>query len=105
MKTLGHAYTYTRMCMHAPDLRAHATCTCTHTRACMCKLGFQKPYMISFQNTQKILRENIRFTKNSESKREFFTKYLQVNIFLIDAFSGIDLRVSNLLITSLFNCE
>ena len=34
-----------------------------------------KPYMTPFQNIQKILRENLRFTRNSESKREFFTKY------------------------------
>ena len=34
-----------------------------------------KPYMVPFQNTQKVLRENLRFTRNSESKREFFTKY------------------------------
>ena len=37
--------------------------------------------MVPFQNTQKILRENTRFTRNSESKREFFTKHPQVNIF------------------------
>ena len=34
-----------------------------------------KAIMAPFQNTQKILRENLRFTKNSESKREFFTKH------------------------------
>ena len=55
--------------------------------------------MVPFQDTQKILRENTRFTRNSESKREFFTKHPQVNIFLIEAFSGLDLQVSTLLIT------
>ena len=35
--------------------------------------NYIKSYMVAFQNTQKILRENLRFTKNSESKREFFT--------------------------------
>ena len=59
--------------------------------------------MVPFQKTQKILRENTRFTRNSISKREFFTKHPQVNIFLIEAFSGIDLRVSSLLISSLFD--
>ena len=59
--------------------------------------------MVPFQKTQKILRENTRFTRNSKSKREFFTKLPQVNIFLIEAFSGIDLRVSSLLISSLFD--
>ena len=59
--------------------------------------------MVPFQKTQKILRENTRFTRNSKSKREFFTKHPQVNIFLIEAFSGIDLRVSSLLISSLFD--
>ena len=34
-----------------------------------------KAYMAPFQNTQKILKENLRFTRNSESKREFFTKH------------------------------
>ena len=45
-----------------------------------------KPYMVPFQNTKKILRENLRFTRNSESKREFFTKYPQVNFLLIGTF-------------------
>ena len=36
--------------------------------------------------THKILRENRRFIGNSESKREFFTKYPQVNIFLLRPF-------------------
>ena len=43
--------------------------------------NYKKPYMVPFQNTQKILRENTRFTRNSESKMEFFTKHPQVNIF------------------------
>ena len=64
--------------------------------------NYKMPYMVPFQKTQKILRENSRFTRNSKSKREFFTKHLQVNIFLIEAFSGFDLWVSSLLITSLF---
>ena len=68
-------------------------------------LNYKKPYMIPFQKTQKILRENIRFTRNSESKREFFTKHFEVNNFLIKAFSGLDLGVLRLLITSLFDCE
>ena len=55
--------------------------------------------MVPFQNTQKNLRENTRFTRNSESKREFFTKHPQVNSFLIEAFSSLDLPVSRLLIT------
>ena len=67
--------------------------------------NYKMPYMVTFQKTQKILRKNTRFTRNSESKREFFTKHPQVNIFLIKAFSSFDLRVSSLLITSLFDCE
>ena len=55
---------------------------------------YKKLYMIPFQKRQKIWRENTRFTRNSESKREFFTKHLQVNIFLIKTFSGLDLWVS-----------
>ena len=42
MKTLGHAYTYTRMCMHAPNLRVHALFMHMHTWACVRMLGFQK---------------------------------------------------------------
>ena len=49
-----------------------------------------KPYMAPFQNTQKILREILRFTRNSESKRDFFTKHPQVNFILIRTFSGLD---------------
>ena len=45
--------------------------------------NYIKLYIVAFQNTQKILRENIGFTRNSESKREVFTKHPQVNIFLI----------------------
>ena len=67
--------------------------------------NYKRPYIVAFQNTQKILRENIRFTRNSESKREFFTKHFEVNNFLIKAFSGLDLGVLRLLITSLFDCE
>ena len=72
------------------------------------KLSFShyiKPYMVPFQHTQKILKENTRFIRNSESKREFFTKHPQVNIFLIKAFFDLDLGVLRLLITSLFDCE
>ena len=50
-----------------------------------------KPYMVSFQNTQKILKENLRFTRNSESKKKFFTKHPQVNFLLIGTFSGLNL--------------
>ena len=56
--------------------------------------NYKKPYMVPFQDTQKILRKNIRFTRNSESKREFFTKHPQVNICLIRTYSGLDLRIS-----------
>ena len=137
-ETLVHGYTYTGMHTHAQALCTYASCICTHTRACIHMLGFQKlerqvfyalklgfgtnltsfrscskppffnyikSYMVPFQNTQKILRENTRFTKNSESKREFFTKHPQVNIFLIKAFSSLDLRVSSLLITFVFYYE
>ena len=43
-----------------------------------------KPYMHLFKT---ILKENLRFTRNSESKREFFTKYFQVNFIVIETFS------------------
>ena len=37
--------------------------------------------------------ENLRFTRNSESKREFFIKHPQVNFILIGTLSGLDSRV------------
>ena len=55
--------------------------------------NYIKPYMVYFKNTQKILRENLRFPKNNESKMEFFTKHFQVNFLLIETFSGLNLRV------------
>ena len=42
--------------------------------------------MVPFQNTQKIIRENTKFMRNCESKREFVTKHPEVNIFLNEAF-------------------
>ena len=30
---------------------------------------YKKPYMVLFKNTQKIVRENLKFTRNIESKR------------------------------------
>ena len=50
--------------------------------------------MVPFQNTEKILKEKIRFARNSKSKKEFFTKYPQVNIFLIRTYFGLDLQIS-----------
>ena len=52
---------------------------------------YKKPYMEPFQDTQKILRKNLRFTRNSELKREFFTKHPQVNFLLIKTLSSLDL--------------
>ena len=66
---------------------------------------YKKPYMVPFWKTQKILKENTRFTKNSESKREIFHKTSSSQYFSNWGLSGLDLRVSSLLITSLFDCE
>ena len=43
--------------------------------------NYIKSYMVYFRKIEKILRENTRFTRSSESKKEFFTKHPQVNIF------------------------
>ena len=67
--------------------------------------NYIKPYMVYLKNTQKILRENLRSTRNSESKRDFFTKHPQVNFLLIGTFFGLDLSSLRLLITFVFNCE
>ena len=55
--------------------------------------NYIKSYMVPFQNTQKILMENPRSTRNSESKRAFFTKHPQINFILIVTFSGLDPQV------------
>ena len=55
--------------------------------------NYIKPYKIYFENTEKILRENLRFIRNSGSKRELFIKHPQVNLILIGTFSGLDPRV------------
>ena len=52
---------------------------------------YKKPYMVSFQNTHKILRENLIFIRNGESKREFFRKHPQVNFLLIETFSSLNI--------------
>ena len=67
--------------------------------------NYIKPYMVPFQNTQKILWENLRFTRNSELKRESFTKHPEVNFYLIGAFFGPDPLSLRLLITFLLICE
>ena len=43
--------------------------------------NYLKPYMVYFKNTQKIPRENLRFTRNSESKKEFFKNILKSILF------------------------
>ena len=52
---------------------------------------YKKPYMVYFQKTQKSHGKTLRFTRNSESKREFFTKNPQAIFLLIRASSGLDL--------------
>ena len=52
---------------------------------------YKNPYTIYFQSTQKSHGKTKRFTRNSESKREFFKKHPQVNFLLIKAFSGLGL--------------
>ena len=73
MEILRHVNADKHMRMHTPDLCTQALC------------------LVPFQNTQKIIRENLRFTRNSESVWEFFTKHTQVNFLLIENFSGLDL--------------
>ena len=52
---------------------------------------YKIPYMVPFKNKHKTLRENLRFTRNNESKREFFTKHPKINFLLVETFFGIDL--------------
>ena len=95
-----HVYAYTSMCMYARVLETmkgtffyikvgfgmNLTSSESYFKPLFSE--YIKSYMVPFQNTQKILRENIRFTKNSESKRESFKNHPQVKIFLIKAFSS-----------------
>ena len=82
-----HSYIYTGMRMHARVLETmkdkffalklrfgtNPTVSRSHSKPLF--FQYKKPYMVHFQNTQKILRENLRFTRNSELKRDFFTKH------------------------------
>ena len=43
--------------------------------------NYIKHYMVYFKKTEKILRENTRFTRNSESRREFFSQNILKSIF------------------------
>ena len=43
--------------------------------------NYIKQYMVYFKKTEKFLRENTRFTRNSESKREFFSQNILKSIF------------------------
>ena len=130
-ENLGHAYAYTHMRTHASRMRTRTrACVCMLGFQKLWKASFSAlnmrfrmnhtsfgshskplfshyimPYMVAFQNSQKLLKENIRFTRNSESMMEFFIKHFQVNIFLIEAFSSLDLGVLILLITFVFDCE
>ena len=109
-----HAHTYTGMHAHVrvPEtmngkfsaVKTWFGTNPTLSRICS-KSRYIKPCMVSFQNTHKILRENTRFARNSESKRNLFTKKYSSQYFFIEAFSSLDLGVLRLLVTSLFDCE
>ena len=66
---------------------------------------YKQPYMVYFQNTQISHGKTLRFTRNSESKREFFTKHPQVNFLLIRAFSSRSSSLRLLITIFFFNCE
>jgi len=95
---LMHAYASTDLCTQlrfqkptkgkfsALMLRFGMNPTLSRSRSKSLFSHYIKPYMVHFQNKQKILKENLRFTKNSEIKREFFTKHLQVNFILLGPF-------------------
>lgn len=98
-----NAYTYTRTHARVPEtmkdkfsalkLRFGINPTSFESHSKSPFSQYKKPYMVYFQKTQKILRENLKFTRSSESKREFFTKHPQVNFLLIRTFFGLDLQV------------
>ena len=47
---------------------------------------YKKSYMVPFQKTQNNLRENTRFTRNSESKKEFSQNILKSIFFWLKPF-------------------
>ena len=81
-----HAYAYTGICVYARvtetikdtffciKFRFGMNLTLSRSHFKPLFSDYIKPYVVPFQNTQKNLKENIRFTKNSESKRESFRK-------------------------------
>ena len=88
-----HTHTYTAICTHArvpEDMKGKFFALKTEIWNESPFSQYKQPYMIPFQNTQKILQENLRFIRN-ESKREFFTKHSQVNFLLIRTFFDLDL--------------
>ena len=48
--------------------------------------NYIKPYMIYFNDRDNPKEKKKKFTRNSESKEEFFTKHPQVNIFCLGPF-------------------
>ena len=57
-----------------------------------------KPYMTLFQNTEKILRENLKFIRNSESKREFSQNIFKSILFWLGSFLVLILEFWGLLV-------
>ena len=76
-----HAYTYTGMHTHVRVLETMKDSALkmdfgmnpTSNGSCSKPLfsHYIKPYIVAFQNTQKILRDDLRFIRHSESKRVF----------------------------------
>ena len=66
--------------------------------------NYIKPYMVPFQDIENP-KGNLKFTKNSESKKEFFHKTSLSQFSLIGAFFGLDPLILRLLITFLLICE
>jgi len=77
-----HAYTYTGMRTHVRVLETMKDSalkmdfgmnpTSNGSRSKPLFSHYIKPYIVAFQNTQKILRDNLRFIRHSESKRVFY---------------------------------
>ena len=115
-ETLGYAYVDTCMRTYAPNLRMQTSWMHMHAgvletmngKFFTLKLRFEmnltsfrshskplfsqykKPYMVPFQEIESG-GKHTTVTRNSELKREFFTKHPQVNFLLIKTLSSLDL--------------
>ena len=105
-----HVYAYTSMRTHARvletmkgkffalKLRFGMNLTSSGSYSKPLFSQYKKPYMVPFQETQKILKENLKFTRNSEPKMDFLQNILNSIFFWLRPFLVLIFEFWNLLI-------